>query len=152
MKRIKQLIKHDPKNDLWGDCYRTCIAMIMSLDPETVPHFYDLSNGLSDAREWLGGWGYGIAHVNYPPDMEFSDLLHHSGKLSPGCPFIITGMGPRGNNHCVVVIDGEVFCDPFSGEADQEPFTGPAVSADRETFWWTESIAALPNRFALSAI
>jgi hypothetical protein len=151
VKRIQQLIKHDPDNGKWGDCYRTCIAMIMSLDPATVPHFYDLNEGLIDAREWLAGWGYGLAQFNYPPDVDISQLLKHSGQVSPSCPFIFTGMGPRGNNHCVVAIDGKVFCDPFSGEADQEPFTGPATH-NRESFWWLETIVVLPNRFALSAI
>ena len=154
MKRLKQLITHDPKNERWGDCYRTCISMIMNLDPETVPHFYDPNlacQGIAGAREWLAGWGYGLSQVNYEPDMEWLTLINSTLNMSPGCPFIMSGMGPRGNNHCVVVLDGEVFCDPFSGEADQEPFTGPAVQ-DRESYWWAESIVVLPNRFALSAI
>ena len=154
MKRLKQSIKHDPDNGKWGDCYRTCIAMVMNLDPATVPHFYDPNadcRGLAGARDWLSGWGYGIIQIAYPPDMTWTAILEQTADTAPGCPLISSGMGPRGNNHCVVVIDGKVFCDPFSGEADQNPFTGPAEH-DRESYWWLESIVVLPSRFNIPTI
>ena len=35
-----QLIKHDPDNGQWGDCFRTCIACIFNVHNVTdVPHF-----------------------------------------------------------------------------------------------------------------
>ncbi len=38
MKNLKQIVKHDPDNDQYGDCYRSAIACILDYDSvEEVP-------------------------------------------------------------------------------------------------------------------
>lgn len=148
MLRQQQSIKHDPESGRFGDCYRTCVAMIMGQKPADVPHFCsgnaeDVS-GIIALREWLKPQGYGVFQSIYPPDTEFSTLLRSLHVFSPGVPVIVTGMGGRGVNHCVVVLGGEVFCDPHSGTSDPEPFTGPA-RADGEEWWWVEVVAKIPG-------
>lgn len=145
MKRIKQLIKHDPDNGKWGDCYRTCVAMAMGMEPEHVPHFCDGGDrsGIDGCRKWLSGQGLGLWRAFYPGEYSFSDILVTFGLYSEGVPIIMTGYGKRGVNHCVVVLDGEVFCDPATGKADPEPFLGPA-QGDGESFWWAEVITKIP--------
>ena len=36
---MKQKYKHDPDNGIFGDCYRTCLAYILGLDRDDVPHY-----------------------------------------------------------------------------------------------------------------
>ncbi|MDW3181758.1 hypothetical protein [Roseobacter sp.] len=153
MVRQKQRIRHNPARGKFGDCYRTCVAMVMGLDPEDVPHFCDGNpedvSGLSSLRDWLQPQGFGVFQNIYTADTSFDQLMHSLSALSPGVPVIVTGLGAREVNHCVVAIDGEVFCDPSSGKASKEPFLGPAVS-DGEEWWWIEVICRLPGRLEVS--
>ena len=52
-----QTVKHDPENGLYGDCYRACVACLLNLEVDQVPHFYhDGCNseiGDKRCREWL---------------------------------------------------------------------------------------------------
>src|SRR3546814_14399554 len=47
-----QLIKHDPENGAYGDCQRTCIAVILDLHPSEVPHFCDNPLADRDSPDW----------------------------------------------------------------------------------------------------
>lgn len=38
MKPHFQLIPHDPASGVFGDCLRTCIASLLHLEPQDVPH------------------------------------------------------------------------------------------------------------------
>jgi hypothetical protein len=40
MKPIDQEFMHDPEKGIIGDCFRACIASILELDINEVPHFY----------------------------------------------------------------------------------------------------------------
>ncbi|MBW4710720.1 hypothetical protein KX928_23265 [Roseobacter sp. YSTF-M11] len=146
--RRKQLINHDPENGKFGDCYRTCVAMVMGLDPAEVPHFCDGNpddvSGTTGLRNWLAPQGLGVFQVIYGADTPFRDVMFSLCHLSPEIPTIITGMGTRGVNHCVVAIGGEVFCDPCNGKPVKKPFTGPAEQND-EAWWWIEVIAKVPT-------
>ncbi|MEM9579072.1 MAG: hypothetical protein AAF891_00175 [Pseudomonadota bacterium] len=145
--RRKQLITHDPENGKWGDCYRTCIAMLMGLDPAEVPHFCDGSpenaSGIEGVRDWLRPQGLSVFQSVYGADITFRQLMGTLEHFSPGVPVIITGMGTRGVNHCVVAIGNQVFCDPCNGKPVKKPFTGPAES-EGEAWWWIEAIAKAP--------
>ncbi|EEW57339.1 hypothetical protein SCH4B_4353 [Ruegeria sp. TrichCH4B] len=149
MKRHKQLISHNPDQGRWGDCYRTCMAMVMGMDPENVPHFCDGDDkdrsGVDLAREWLNPQGFGIWTCFYPEENSLDLILSTFAHLAPGVPVILTGHSPRGVNHCVVVLDGEVFCDPASGTANQTPFVGPAECEGGMKWWWAEVVCRLPH-------
>ena len=34
----KQANRHDPENGIFGDCYRTCLAGLLGVDRDSVPH------------------------------------------------------------------------------------------------------------------
>lgn len=148
----KQLVKHDPENGKWGDCYRTCLAVILGMDAADVPNFCcqvefpDTDKyGLSAARDWLSGRGLAIFNSPFLAEVSFGELLVSLGVHSPGVPAIITGMGPRGVNHCVIAMDGKVFCDPHTGGHVDDALTGPALNDDGSEFWWVEIIAFKPS-------
>jgi len=147
MKPQRQLVSHNPDKGYWGDCYRTCIAVVMGMEAKDVPHFADQGDndysGLSGARKWLKPMGFGIWQNIFTEDTSFSDILRSINLMSPDIPTIITGQRTKGVNHCVVVVNGKVICDPLTGEPNKNPFTKPAV-VDGETYWWVEVIAKIP--------
>lgn len=45
IKRQKQAFLHKPEEGVYGDCYRTCIACLLGIDRDAVPHFYSTEDG-----------------------------------------------------------------------------------------------------------
>ncbi|MBO9380282.1 hypothetical protein GG804_26305 [Sphingomonas histidinilytica] len=116
----QQLIKHDPDQGRWGDCQRTCVAAILDLHPSQVPHFCDGDPARADHRPWdqqqdawLAMWGLSAATFAYDGSMADLDMvLAWTSKQSPLVPMILTGRSRLGSNHSVVVLNGEIACDP----------------------------------------
>lgn len=98
-----QLISHNPPAK-WGDCWRTCIAMILDLPAEEVPHFLDdggtNEDGLKRAREWLQNRGLDIVYFEMPAD----SLKEHIDFMFGGAHYIMSGMSNNYKEacHCVV--------------------------------------------------
>lgn len=116
----QQRIAHDPENGRYGDCHRTCIAAILDMEPEDVPHMNDGPHDPADpdrqtrqANEWLAGLGLRQSTFAWWSDgFPLSDLLHQTAVGSPGVPMILGGASSLGVNHSVVIMDGEIVCDP----------------------------------------
>lgn len=122
---------------VYGDCQRTCIAMLMGLDPSEVPHFGDANLFPPDASRsaeagWLCSRGYG--YVQVPVFGEWG--LDYIKTLVGGVPVIVSGRSPRGDwNHDVVLFDGQIF-DPHP---DDLGLAGPCIDKDKpdepEWYW-----------------
>lgn len=140
IKKQQQLIKHNPKKNKWGDCYRTCFAIILNKDAKDVPHFLDNDNqnANKDAKIWLKEQGFGLFSWYYEERLiRLNAIIQHHKEISPGVPFILTGKSPRECAHCVVVLDGKIVCDPFTGEeGNEDTFIGPCDGG----YFWTEVI------------
>lgn len=135
-----QLIRHDPANGAWGDCYRTCVACLLELPPAEVPHVYDGGVELADGRmrDWLRGRGFALIASSVPGEVSLDRLLGEwaDAIVGPGVHFLITGRSPRGTNHVVVARAGEIVCDPHP---DGGGLVGPADT----DVWWLEFLGAL---------
>lgn len=117
MKKIDNLVEHDPENDQWGDCHRVCVAMLLGQDPETVPHFYrkgDKGDQEEVRREKFGYFsGLGLTEINIPyPDCGLDEILKTWKNTNPDAAFILGGNSRRGCGHSVVCCDGRIFHDP----------------------------------------
>jgi hypothetical protein len=111
----RQLITHDPENGRYGDCQRTCVAAILNLHPSEVPHFCDEPGGEKWAERqaaWLAQRGLAAATVAYHGDVDFDQVMDWTSRQSPGVPMIVLGRSRIGANHVVVVLDGQIVCDP----------------------------------------
>jgi hypothetical protein len=82
-----------------GDCFRCCVASLLELPIEDVPHFCDLPDPsvhwITRTQDWLYGRGLYYLQVNTIPH----------GWLLKKRPLIVIagGKSPRGNwGHCVV--------------------------------------------------
>lgn len=141
MTPLKQLIKHDPDNGAYGDCHRTCIASLLNIRPEDVPHFCDHSanDWKERQRDWLASHGLITAAIPISGDFDLAWLLESLRNVSPGVPFILGGTSSLGCNHSVVVMDGVIASDP----------SGNGISGPCDDGWrWLELIS-VAHRFAL---
>lgn len=154
----KQLIKHDPSSGQFGDCYRTCVAVVLGVDASEVPHVCEKGwcnaddlDGLIAMREHLRSMGLDISKSVFNGDLRWTDFRKWMGKFNPNTAIIVTGETTKGTNHCVVMIGREVVCDPITGHPNQEPFSGAAL-ADGERNWWVEVITPIYTTSDLNAL
>ncbi len=115
----KQLFRHDPANEIFGDCWRTCIACILNLEPWKVPHFYQNwlmgkfpEAPIENCRSWLKSQGYGLASMQFDGRDPIEELLANMAMLSPGVHYILDGSSARGIAHSIVCKDDELIWDP----------------------------------------
>lgn len=58
-------------------------------------------------------WGLSAATFAYSGDLADLDaVMFWTSKQSPRVPMILTGRSRLGSNHSVVVLNGEIACDP----------------------------------------
>ena len=109
--------KHNPPHS-FGDCLRACIATILDLDTDFVPHFadkgVDATETLAHVRRWLGERGLTIAHFGFPGSMPLSDVMDFMGQMNPGVTWLLFGdTGTTGDGlHVNVCQGGSVVHDP----------------------------------------
>ena len=109
------LVRHDPANGTYGDCLRACVASIMDMDSQHVPHFADAGADATVAMRWMGEWlrTYECAPfiVAYPGDISLAELLDMHRTINPDSVYILFG-GTGGGDHCVVCRGGQVIHNP----------------------------------------
>ncbi len=100
MHQYEQTILEAPK----GNCFATCLACILELDPSTVPNFIGdfPSSWNNELHDWLQAMNLGFVYLQ-PQNPDF-------------CPdgYAIASYTVDGseNLHCVVCYDGDVVWDP----------------------------------------
>lgn len=98
-----------------GDCFRACVASILELPREDVPHFAQLTAGSSSAAfwnmayDWLEARGYEYVYRN----------RRGRAELGKDDYQIMVGPSPRGNGtyHAVVGQGGTIIHDPHPSRA-----------------------------------
>lgn len=109
MTPIKQTIMHDPKNGKYGNCLQACLASILDLTLDNVPHFADNDNKnwLIDMNEWLFQRNLYYFEIN-PTKCIFDNTF----SIYQGYHFIL-GKSPRGKFlHQIIGKNGEKVFDP----------------------------------------
>lgn len=119
---IDQQFPHSPEARVAGDCYRACVASILELSREAVPHFMeDFPSADEFARResrWLGevGWRvitFAVAAPNAAATPKVEAVLEMMGEHNPALTYILGGQSSRADvNHCVVCQGGQVVHDP----------------------------------------
>lgn len=88
-----------------GDCLRACVASLLDLDADDVPHFVQYINHPEGTDSHLWYWAL----------IGFCDAYGWRVGYSPDQPegwALADGKSPRGHQHVVVVYDGELVHDP----------------------------------------
>lgn len=89
-----------------GNCYTTCIAMILGKNIDEVPKFEELPD---DGSWFVNSWNY-LNENGY-----LMDIKHvRDGESFPMEYSIASGPSPRGTwSHSVVYFDGKLYHDPY---------------------------------------
>jgi len=113
--------RHNPPKS-YGDCLRACIASIMDLEPEHVPHFADMGatgeEARASARRWLGLRGLTITAFALDGGETVEGVLDWMGANNPDSTWLLFGSTARygepssGGDHVVVCQGGSVVHDP----------------------------------------
>lgn len=137
MKAVDSLNKvHDDAAGLVGDCHRACIASLLELNAEEVPHFYDYpmeesgDQGTEAQRVWLAERG--LAYVEIPTwHKTVDESLSFVGYYAGDVHYLLVGKSRLGFAHIVVCHGVEVVHDPTYGLPH-----GLAGPTDDGHFWF----------------
>lgn len=131
----RQAFKHDPENGSVGDCLRTCIASVLDIDRDEVPHFAKPisktgSEVTREINEWLAPQG--LYYVDLPFQAPTLDaLLTHFSNYNPDLHYILCAKGASGVGHVVVCKNDKVVMNPANSS-----IVGPI-----DGYWWISVIA-----------
>jgi hypothetical protein len=106
MIKIDQTILHNDEDDdaPSGNCLQACIASILEMDIDEVPHFVERKS--ADWFDVMNQWLIDNAECYLLPlNQWMRDFTPHGYALA-------SGDSPRGIPHSVVVCDGVVVHDP----------------------------------------
>jgi hypothetical protein len=118
MKPVNQSIFHDPSNNSFGDCYRACIASILELNIEDVPHFmleHDWRKRIRNILLFLKKYNYTLYSVDGLTDYTLEGENEY---------FIVSGNSPRNKNnkHAVVGYKGKIVHDPHPDKTNIDTY------------------------------
>ena len=110
-------VRHEPENGTYGDCLRACVASMMDLPWDQVPHVADNGRDGDSAMAQLRNWmKYKHGHVPFivawPGDIALDDLLEMMRMLNPASTYILFGGTADGGDHCVVCQGGRIVHNP----------------------------------------
>lgn len=104
---MKPVFQTLPAPEGKGNCLQACIASILELPLETVPHFalwYDEPDWHEKLNKWLIGTA-GIYEVTVAAGSMYLETIHGYALLN--------GLSERGVMHSVVIKDGVIVHDPY---------------------------------------
>ncbi len=143
----KQRYRHDPPKT-YGDCHRTCLAMMLGTDRDLVPHFYHLTSdedevpGMYDA--WLRDcWGCAVGRYVYEGDGDPRDIVRTLGTMNGELPFLLLGTGHAGVGHSIVIAGGKTYDPSLVCPEGEFPLVGPY---EDDYYYHVEFLVRVPLR------
>lgn len=133
MRIQKQRYRHKPEEGIYGDCHRTCIAMLMSLDRDEVPHFAhgDPPDWRARETEFLAEHGFGNFVIGFSCTLD--ELFNYMRHVNPGVFYILSGSSKNGTGHSVVAINDSIIADP---SLDDSGIVGPM----EDGLYWIQTL------------
>lgn len=118
---VDQSIMHDPDNKRYGDCWRACVASVLELSLENVPHF--AGNGgensfdpTKDYLRFMAKHGFLVMSIHMPVGK--NGLVSHPVPVEDEHPYyFIIGKSPRcKDDHVCVGYQQGLLHDPHPGK------------------------------------
>lgn len=129
MKPVNCTVKDDPANGSYGDCVRACVASILEMESDQVPHFY--ANGPAEDLEAFDGLRVWLtAHDRIPAYFPINGsksldwVIGYVGGAYNNAPFILYCQS-GGADHCIAVDEKGEIHNPAWYKA---PIDGPHSS------------------------
>ena len=133
-----QFKEHDPDNAEIGDCLRACIASLLELSIDDVPHFArdsypDWEKTNKQLNKWLAERELVMIDlpIRWPDDHSIESMLSWVASCNPDVYYKLSGKSQRGFSHCVICYNDEVVHDPTYGSP--HGIVGPVD--DDGTYW-----------------
>lgn len=131
--QLQTIMGYNPEQGIYGDCYRTCIAVLLNMDAVDVPHFVrdselagkDGWHTHAKTVEWLRERGMTMLTTTFTAGTGVTELM---GYATAGLPFMLTVQSPRYDCcHSVVaqIVDGKLtclWCPSVGGPTRMHPF------------------------------
>lgn len=113
---IDQTIMRGTEGPVRGNCLQACVASVLELPLDDVPHFAMSPDWLLDMDRFLARFGLGVLLVRAGADWNF-----YADEL----PYLVAGKSPRGDwLHSVIFAGGKMIHDPHPS---REGFRGGPV-------------------------
>jgi hypothetical protein len=124
VKPLKQRNRHNPERGVYGDCHRACVASILELSLDEVPHFCDGDPGpeawTAAERSWLREKG--LAPVSVAFAATLAEVFAYMLRVNPGVFYILGGTSKNGTGHSVIALEDRIVHDP---SLDDSSIVGP---------------------------
>lgn len=104
MKPVNCTVKDDPANGSYGDCVRACVASILEMESDAVPHFFhdgNGENGFDRMRVWLADRGRVPAYLPFGPEMSVDAVCWSLGVYGDISAMLFCSSA--GGDHCIVI-------------------------------------------------
>ena len=125
----KQKYRHRPEEGIFGDCHRTCIASLLGIDRDSVPHwgihFDDPEKFFEEANAYLKSQN--IRTISIPCIFDtVEDCLNWMGALNKDMYYLLVGRNKNNVNHIVICKDNKIVWDT---SLDDSGIVGPTDEA-----------------------
>jgi len=138
LKAVHQRYGSDSSKVEFGDCLRACIASILELGLDDVPHFrWGANEDRPDTvqsmwghlRLWLRARNIGLLTYDVPC-ATLLEALKWCRERNGEAYMILGGLGSGGQGHAVVVHQGAVVHEPSPGNDGTPSLVGPAPDGE----------------------
>lgn len=106
-------VRHEPPNS-YGDCLRACVASVLDLSWEDVPHFVQDNpsphTAIARLRHWLTAHNLAPFTMQLPGE-PLDEVLSYMGQMNPSSVYLLFG-GTDDGDHVVVCKGGRIEWNP----------------------------------------
>lgn len=85
-----------------NDCFSDAIAFMFNIHPQMVPFFVGMKDYYKSTKNFFHKRGYDIRPIPY-----YEGILTNKNRF-----YIVQGISPRGNEHCVIYRGTKPYYDP----------------------------------------
>jgi hypothetical protein len=147
-----QRYRHLEDEGQFGDCHRTCIAMILDLNRDEVPHFMDgvpknspagslECKAAEDAeRAWLAERDLTPVYVAFDGNTSLEQLMQVLQHTAREAAVILGCTSSNDSNHSVVYYKGAIY----------NPNNSMVAGPMRDGYWWITIYAKATNPLPLA--
>lgn len=147
LKYQTQKYLHRPDEGTIGDCFPTCLACLLEVPRDDVPHFFEDWQG-DPVPQWeaVDKWlreehGVRLLKMTFDgSEVDVETLLPFISQHQPGYRYTLSGMSGNGVNHVVICKDGKIDHDPA---IDKSGIVGPSPGGR----YWIEFLVPVDKGF-----